>query len=171
MKNEKSEIMTLTRKTTILGIFFLTLLSVLVLYKAHSPISLPIARERKMVGEIEGIKTKTYDLKICEQYALLALENGFFPCYNCEGTAKIYLKIGEVWKYGKTCNGVQGRYPSGLPNPNLRYQMQFTGTEEQCLIIEKQKIYSYILLPENVLRAKETGTQPLMRPPGNKIDR
>ena len=130
---------------------------------------LPVERTHKMTKEIERIRTKTDDEKLCVQYALVAVKDGFYPCYKCK-TARIFLKRGEVWKYGKTCIGKDKRY-SDLDERNLTFIREFKGTEKQCLIIEKQKIYNYAILPENLKRAKEKGTAPLLRPPGNKIDR
>ena len=161
--------MTSSRKIGIYVIFFLTLLSVVILKQITKVADLPIERVLKRDKEIEGILEKSLTLKLGVQYALVATENGYYPCYNCI-TPTIYLKYGEVWKYGKTCIGEDKRY-SDLKAKKLFFQIQFIGTEEQCLIVEKQKIYSYFLLPENIERTTGTGTQPLMRPPGNKIDR
>lgn len=97
--------------------------------------------------------------------ALVVSKEGWFPCYNCPET-KIYMYVGEVWKYGKTCLAEKGRYPSGLPHPFLAFQAQFYGTEKECLIAEKEKIYAYPSLPECAKRDVK-----LLRPPGNKIDR
>jgi len=104
--------------------------------------------------------------KLCEQYALVARVSGWYPCYNCGTETKIFLNKGEVWKYGKTCNGSIKRYPNGLPDNNLEYFIQFRGTEDACLIEEKRKIYNYPNLPECIARKIK-----LLRPPGNKIDR
>jgi len=126
---------------------------------------IPLERVLKRDREIEGIIEKEYPLNYCIQYALIATADGYFPCYNC-AEGQIYLLSGEVWKYGKTCNGETGRYPNGLPVPNLKFVIQFEGTETMCLIEEKRKIYSYPSLPECLKREKH-----LLRPPGNKIDR
>jgi len=124
-------------------------------------------RQSKMDIEIKGIKSKLRRTdKTCEQYALVALVSGWYPCYNCGTETLIYLNKDEVWKYGKTCNEEKGRYPNGLPIDGLIYIVQFTGTEEECLIEEKRKIYNYPNLPECILRKVK-----LMRPPGNKIDK
>ena len=127
--------------------------------------AIPKERILKRDREISRIKTKT-DVKFnCIQYALIVRKEGFYPCYNSI-TETIYMYVGEVWKYGKTCNGENGRYPGGLPYKYLRFTPQFIGTENECLILEKEKIYSYPSLPEcrkrNII---------LLRPPGNKIDR
>ncbi len=127
---------------------------------------LSIERAQKKAIEIEKIIDKTYPKKYCVQYALVALKDGWFPCYNCGVAESIYLLKGEVWKYGKTCNGEQGRYPNGLPVPNLRFEVQLIADEKACLIAEKEKIYNYPNLPECLQR-----TIFLIRPAGNKIDR
>lgn len=105
------------------------------------------------------------DLHSAEQYALLAKRAGYFPCYSCPDTERIWLQRGQVWKYGATTKGEWGRYAKTLRGKNLVYVIQFTGTLEQCLMEEKRKIYHYALLPENLTRPV-----PLMRPPGNKRD-
>ncbi len=128
---------------------------------------LPLERLRKLEAELAGILSKTLTGKTCVQYVLFATANDWYPCHN--GTM-IYLKVGEVWKYGKTCIGEQRRY-GDLTERNLSFIPQFTGTEQMCLIVEKIKIYNYFVHPENIKRAYENGNPPLLRPPGNKIDR
>lgn len=127
---------------------------------------LPQKRASKKAKEIDRIENRTTDKEYCEQYALVAAKNGWFVCFNWDKCTKIYLQAGEVWKYGKTCNGQQKRYSMGLPFKNLRYVQQFIGTEKECLIQEKHKIYNYPNLPECQKRNVF-----LLRPPGNKIDR
>jgi len=129
-------------------------------------IRLSIERAAKKAREIERIETHSFQYQNCVQYALLATEDGWFPCYNCGTADSIYLFKDEVWKYGKTCFGEQGRYPNGLPVTGLRFITQSTGTEKECLIAEKEKIYNYPNLPECLKRSIF-----LHRPPGNKIDR
>ncbi len=53
-----------------------------------------------------------------------------------------------------------------LYGTGLAYSVQFIGTIQECLAEERRKIFLYATLPENIKRAK-----PLIRPPGNKIDR
>jgi len=127
---------------------------------------LSIERAEKKAREIERIESHSFQYHNCEQYALVARKNGWFPCYNCGTSDSIYLYKDEVWKYGKTCFGEQGRYPNGLPIENLRYEKQLDGTEKECLIAEKEKIYNYPNLPECLRRDIF-----LIRPAGNKIDR
>ena len=116
-------------------------------------------RQAKMDRELEALEN-------AEQYALLAGTSGYFPCYSCGTESRIFLHFGEVWRYGTTGKGQEGRYPDGLPAGNLAYVTQFRGTLQECLREEKIKIYSYAVLPENLKRH-----QPLIRPPGNKMDR
>ncbi len=127
---------------------------------------LSIERAAKKALEIDRIIDKTYPNQNCEQYALVAAKDGWFPCYNCGFSDSIYLYQGEVWKYGKTCLGESQRYKSGLPYINLVYFTEFIGTEKDCLLMEKEKIYNYPNLPECLKR-----NIVLIRPAGNKIDR
>ncbi len=131
--------------------------------------SLAAERLQKLQAELAKILAKEATGRWCLQYALVTTIDGYYPCYNTGGM--IYLKAGEVWKYGKTCNGESGRYSGGLPYYNLRFEPQFRGQELDCLLIEKIKIYNYIVHPENISRARRTKTLVLLRPPGNKIDR
>ena len=123
-------------------------------------------RLEKKTREIEHIESHRYNKTNCEQYALVASKNGWYPCYKCETKKRIYLYKGEIWKYGKTCNGQDGRYSNGLPELELDYIIQFSGNESECLIEEKNKIYNYPNLPECRKRKFV-----LTRPAGNKIDR
>jgi hypothetical protein len=127
---------------------------------------LSIERAAKKAQEIERIESHSFQYQNCEQYALVAAKEGWFPCYNCGTSDSIYLYKDEVWKYGKTCFGEQGRYPNGLPFMNLRYIQEFVGNEKECLLMEKEKIYNYPNLPESLKRKLF-----LIRPAGNKIDR
>jgi hypothetical protein len=104
-------------------------------------------------------------LNRASQYVLRAARDGNFPCYNCGQDSLIFLYKGEVWKYGVTY--AERRYRNAwLERMNLLYQTEYRGTVEECLIQEAYKIYNYAILPENVKRAT-----PLIRPPGNKVDR
>jgi len=123
-------------------------------------------REAKKAKEIERILNKSFDDKTCEQYALTATISGYYPCYQKKSeSTTIWLNKGEVWKYGKTCLGEEIRYKN-LTQLKLKYVTQFSGTEKECLVEEKNKIYFYPCLPECLLRKIK-----LLRPPGNKIDR
>lgn len=133
--------------------------------------NLPLERLKKFQAELAGILAHQATGRICEQYALVAASDGWFPCHNCGEEIRIFLKNGEVWKYGKTCMGQMGRYSGGLPHPNLRFRPEFKGTEIQCLVVEKIKIYNYLVHPENIARALANGTVPMLRPAGNLIDR
>ena len=108
---------------------------------------------------------------------MLANRNAWYPVLH-RGVKivndSIYLLKDEVWKYGKTINGVLVRYPGFafyidnkfyLNQSKLRYKVQFVGTEQECIAEEKRKIYNYPLLPECLKRKRK-----LIRPPGNKID-
>lgn len=117
-------------------------------------------REKKLQKELGEIDNAV-------QYALRASESGYFPCYTCpDGKGTIYLQKGEVWRYGTTRKGENGRYPSGdYGVPNLTFVPEFVGTYSECLKMEKTKIYHYPLLPEALKRDFI-----LAIPPGNLID-
>ncbi len=125
----------------------------------------PLERILKRDQEIERIIEKNCKFDVCIQYALVARVDGWYSCYGCT-SGKIFLKAGEIWKYGKTCLGEIKRYAKGLPDSRLSFIVQFNGTEKECLVEEKNKIYNYPNLPESKLRKTL-----LVRPPGNKIDR
>lgn len=116
-------------------------------------------RKEKLAKELD-------DLDNAEQYALKAVRAGWYPCYNCGQETRIYLFPREIWRYGTTTKGEKGRYRRGLSEKKLVYVTEYHGTLQECLKQEKIKIYNYPLFPENFKRKP-----PIMRPPGNKIDR
>lgn len=124
--------------------------------------SLSPKREGKLKRELDNLHK-------AEQYALLARDNGYYPCLSCKASGvdsiQIFLFRGEVWKYGTTTKGERGRYRKTLSSQNLIYLRQFVGTLPECLKQEKIKIYQYPLLPECLKRNFH-----LIRPPGNKQD-
>ncbi len=105
------------------------------------------------------------ELENCEQYALLAARDGYYPCFNCPGKSTIFLYKNETWKYGVTRKGEKDRYGTWHIDNHLLYVTQYTGTLQECIRQEKIKIYHYPTHPENVRRPA-----PLIRPPGNKRD-
>lgn len=99
-----------------------------------------------------------------EQYALRAKKAGYYPCLH-NHTKVIFLKIGEIWKYGVTVNGEKVRYTTKyLQENDLLYVIEFSGDYAQCLAQEKLKLFNYPLLPENLAR---TDSLRLILPPGN----
>ncbi len=133
---------------------------------------IPLERILKRDKEIEKIisrppKEKYNQDNACEVYSLVAKRDGKYPCYRCVGRDSILLLKGEVWKYGKTCLGENERYTEYfLYKMKVDYRKISLGTEQQCLVLEKQLIYAYPLLPECLKR-----NFVLLRPPGNRIDR
>ena len=101
-----------------------------------------------------------------EQYALLAIADGWYTCLH-SGLTLYYLRVGEVWKYGATSKGERGRYTIKFLRTNrVNYVIQFTGTLHECLKEEQRKLYDYPILPENLVRMEENR---LLRPPYNPI--
>jgi len=122
-------------------------------------LGLSSAREAQMEQRLKRLEQ-------CEQYVLLAKFSGVYPCYSCGVDSTIFLKAGEVWKYGITIRGEKGRYSNTwVTSLGLRYRVQYRGSIQDCLQQETLKIYQYALLPENTRRKP-----PLVRPPGNKVD-
>ena len=103
-----------------------------------------------------------------EQYALVATEDGWYPCLH-SGRSLIYLRVGEVWKYGVTSKGEIGRYTTSfLLRNNVSYLLQFRGNFAECLKQEQIKLYNYPYLPENLARPPSVR---LPRPPYNPVMR
>jgi len=116
-------------------------------------------RQQKLDKELQ-------ELEEAEQYALVVERPGYYPCFSCTDANRIFLNKGETWKYGMTTKKESGRYGLSLQGTGLAYVVQFVGNVQECLAEEKRKIFNYAVLPENIKRRK-----PLIRPPGNKIDR
>lgn len=114
-------------------------------------------REKKMREAIR-------ELEEAEQYALIVVVPGYYPCFNCDST-HIFMHEKETWKFGSTVKREKGRYPKYRKPAGMDYVIQFEGNILECKKQELTKIYTYPLLPENLKRLK-----PLKRPPGNKID-
>jgi len=133
-----------------------------------------LERNEKKLALIRKVLRENF-LPVCEQYALTALIAQNYPCFECE-KGKIFLKIGEVWRYGFAGEGgEQARYPTAtyykddkwhLTDTDLEYNAQFKGVRWRCLIEEIIKIFDYPDLSE--AKAREIK---LIRPPGNKQDR
>ena len=130
---------------------------------------------KKMQTEIERILSKTVDHQGCEVYYLQVIYDDNFPILNYGNVISgfVYLKEGDVWKVGQTCNGEDRRYPSDvyynlkqidlrLTKEELIYVRVASGSYKQMLILEKVLIYTYPLW---------SGYPYLIKPPGCKIFR
>lgn len=112
----------------------------------------------------ERLAKEQREIDNAEQYVLLALASQNYPCLGCSKSL-IFLHTGQVWKYGVTRKGQEGRYDVKFLTENkLRYLVQFRGTLSECLKEEKSKIFTCPLLPENLARPSH---ERLARPPGN----
>lgn len=110
------------------------------------------------------LQKRLKEIDDAEQYALIANEDGWYPC-NHPGRTTFYLLAGEVWKYGTTTKGQFGRYSiSYLEERNVFYFIQFRGTIAECLKEEQRKLFNYPYLPENLVRPEKDR---LLRPPYN----
>ena len=97
-----------------------------------------------------------------EQYALRALESGWYPVMKRGSKVPVaitWLEKGEVWKFGTTKNPATRYSGSFLRNTGtggLGYSTEWKGTTAEVLQLEKMKIENY--------RAQYGAL-----PPGNKV--
>lgn len=118
--------------------------------------------------EENQLQERLREIDDSEQYALVAISDGWYPCLH-KGRTSCYLKAGEIWKYGVTSKGEFRRYsPSFLYQNNVSYIVQFKGNFSECLKQEQIKLYNYRYLPENLARPP---ADQLPRPPYNPIMR
>lgn len=122
----------------------------------------------------ETIERKQEQFAEHELYALTAARAGYFRCDHCPGR-KFFLKEFEVYRYGTTGNGRQGRghSDSWLAQNALNYNIILTADLTTVKIEETALIGSYAILPENLTRplAGTPTAKPywyrLVLPPGN----
>ncbi|MEZ5039992.1 MAG: hypothetical protein R2828_08870 [Saprospiraceae bacterium] len=123
----------------------------------------------------ETIDRKKDQYAYHDLYQLIAAKNGYYSCKHCP-TGKFYLKVGEVYRYGTTGIGQEGRgYSEEWLNDHLlNYVIIMTG---DIAIIKTQEailIGSYAIFPENLNRPlfKTAGAKDywyrLVLPPGNQ---
>ena len=96
-----------------------------------------------------------------DQYALVAVEDGWYPVMERgfkDPQYAVFLKEGEVWKYGKTINPATRYSEAWLIKMGLRYRPQYSGATNTALALEKSKILKYV---------GDCGSLP----PGNKVRR
>lgn len=118
--------------------------------------------------EEEKLQKRLREIDESEQYALVAMEDGWYPCLH-SGRTTCYLKAGEVWKYGVTSKGKFGRYTAEfLLRNKVLYRSEFNGSFSECLKQEQIKLFEYPYLPENLERPL---AERLPRPPYNPIMR
>ena len=116
----------------------------------------------------EKLQKRLKEIDEAEQYALVAITDGWYPCLH-SGRTTYYLLAGEVWKYGVTSKGEFGRYAGKfLRNNHVSYIAEFKGNIAECLKMEQIKLFNYPLLLENLARPQEVR---LPRPPFNPIMR
>lgn len=118
------------------------------------------------ISEAQQAKFRADSLKLtkCVQYALIALKSGFYE--RCDGQGEVFLLVGEVYKYGFTCeqNPLDRYSKNYLQENHLDFEPQFFGTILDCQTEEKRKLYLYPILPENLKRPEN---KRLILPIGN----
>ena len=118
--------------------------------------------------EAAKLQKRLREIDESEQYALIAIEDGWYTCLH-SGRTSYYLNEGEVWKFGVTSKGEFGRYsPVFLSKNRVAYFVQFKGSFSDCLNQEQIKLFNYPYSPENLARPL---IERLPRPPYNSIRR
>ncbi|NAS12904.1 RHS repeat domain-containing protein [Poritiphilus flavus] len=115
----------------------------------------------KQLDEIERILEKKLGPSSGFLYELRATTDGYYPIMTSGSklpTGQVFLKAGEVWKYGETTKGF-GRYSGEfLKSGRLSMIPIFFGNAVEIKVQEKIMIYGYALMKGKL-------------PPGNKIFR
>lgn len=154
----------LSWKVITVAVFVAFLGLALVIKEIHSDGPTPRISPR----EEAQLERRLKEIDDSEQYALLAISSGWYPCLH-SGRATCYLHAGEVWKYGVTSKGKFGRYSVAfLLKSNVTYNIQFKGNFAECLKQEQIRLFNYPYLPENLARFPRDR---LPRPPYNSIMR
>lgn len=86
-------------------------------------------------------------------YQLLVKQDGYYR--NVRNNEMVYLKAGEVWKYGETTQG-EKRYKKDSYEQNFKMDPVFYGSKTEILIHEKKLLIEYFYKYRKL-------------PPGNKI--
>ena len=119
----------------------------------------------------EQLKRQKQNREDCVQYAAVATEEGYRACYSCpNGQKNIFLRSGEIWKFGETCDLKSRNNAPEYKTNNVVLIAQNFGTKDYCFKIQLDSIYLSKIHPENLRRLKETGIW-FKRLPGNKIYR
>jgi hypothetical protein len=104
----------------------------------------------------------TKDTLLFEQYSLRAAKDGMYPLMKRgfkEPIGEIFLKEGEVWKFGQTTKGAARYSATWLEDTGLVFKAEVkTPSYKNVLQIERQRIVEY----EQIFGKL---------PPGNKIRR
>ncbi len=112
-------------------------------------------------------------------YKLEAREDGIYPCASCPASqgGSIFLKKGEVWKYGITSKeSVKERYSGAKFSTGEAVLARLepvtikTGQESEIKMLEKKYTVSYYYHIENIARELRMNLR-LHRPPGQSRDK
>jgi len=120
---------------------------------------------------VENLERHKKKRDACVQYVAVAIGDGYRACYTCpDGRKTIFLRAGEIWKYGETCDFQTRKNALEYKINNVDLVPQNSGTKDYCFKIQLDSVYLYKKHFENLRRLKNTGIW-LKRPPGNKIYR
>ena len=109
----------------------------------------------------------------CQQYRLVVLKPGRFPCYTCTILKNVVLSPGQTFKIGQTCGNERSRYGTNLPEPGLKYFVEFEGNAFEVLVAEyvRLKLFQYSQERQMILETNQLMESEMLLPPGNKITR
>lgn len=109
----------------------------------------------------------------CQQYRLVVLKSGRFPCYTCIIMKDVLLLPGQTFKIGQTCGNERSRYGTNLPEPGLKYFVEFEGNAFEVLVAEyvRLKLFQYSQERQMILETNHLTESEMLLPPGNKITR
>lgn len=122
----------------------------------------------------DAVEQKKEQYTSHELYVLSAAKDSYFLCQHCP-TGRFFLKELEVYRYGTTGNGQDGRgyNESWLAKNFLNYQVILTADLSTVKTEEANLIGSYAILPENLKRPLLSSYKAkpywyrLVLPPGN----
>ena len=120
---------------------------------------------------VENLERHKKKRDACVQYVAVATGDGYRACYSYpNGPKTIFLRAGEVWKYGETCDFESRRKDPEYDINQVELAPQNYGTKDYCFKVQLDSIYLYKKHHENLMGLKRIGIW-LKRPPGNKIYR
>lgn len=121
----------------------------------------------------ELVREATEKFGRCQQYRLIVLQPGRYPCFSCSSRMEVLLAPKQTFKIGQTCGNEKSRYGTSLPEPGLKYYREFEGNAFEVLVAEyiQLKLYQHSQERQLVLKANQLSDTEMLLPPGNKITR
>ncbi|MCB9304334.1 MAG: hypothetical protein H6566_27170 [Lewinellaceae bacterium] len=117
------------------------------------------------------VGTATRKFGNCQQYRLIPLETRPYSCFTCTSRPTVILSAGQTFKIGQTCGNKQSRYGSELPEPGLKYFIEFEGNIFEVMVAEyvKLMLFQQSIERKEIIRINQLSGLEMPLPPGNKI--